>query len=71
MVPLGNLTPVVNRAWVPGHRPFEVLPRRCPMKKLLLVLLAAAGAAFAKKKLEESKKEQALWAEATDTVDKA
>ena len=41
------------------------------MKKLLLVLLAAVGAAFAKKKMEEGKNEQALWAEATDTVDKA
>jgi hypothetical protein len=41
------------------------------MKKILFVLLAAAGAAFAKKKLEESRNEQALWAEATDNVDKA
>jgi hypothetical protein len=41
------------------------------MKKILIVLLAAAGAAFAKKKLEESRNEQALWAEATDNVDKA
>ncbi len=41
------------------------------MKKLLLVLLAAAGAAFAKKKMDEGKHEQALWAEATDTVGKA
>jgi hypothetical protein len=41
------------------------------MKKLLLVLLAATGAAFAKKKMDEGKNEQALWAEATDTVDKA
>ena len=41
------------------------------MKKLLLVLLAAAGAAFAKKKMDEGKNEQALWAEATDTVEKA
>ena len=41
------------------------------MKKILLVLLAAAGAAYAKKKMEEGKNEQALWAEATDTVDKA
>ena len=40
------------------------------MKKILLVLLAAAGAAYAKKKMEEGKNEQALWAEATDTVDK-
>ena len=41
------------------------------MKKILIVLLAAAGAAFAKKKLEESRNEQALWAEATDNVDRA
>ena len=41
------------------------------MKKLLLVILAAAGAAFAKKKMDEGKNEQALWAEATDNVDKA
>ena len=41
------------------------------MKKLLLVVLAAAGAVFAKKKMDEGKNEQALWAEATDTVEKA
>ncbi len=41
------------------------------MKKILLVLLAAAGAAFANKKLNESKNEQALWAQATDNVDKS
>jgi hypothetical protein len=41
------------------------------MKKILLLALAAAGVVFAKRKLEESKAEQALWAEATDTVDKA
>ncbi|MDP8932370.1 MAG: DLW-39 family protein [Actinomycetota bacterium] len=41
------------------------------MKKILLLALAAAGAVIAKKKLEESKAEQALWAEATDNVDKA
>ena len=41
------------------------------MKKLLLVVLAAAGAAAAKKKMDEGKNEQALWAEATDNVDKA
>ena len=41
------------------------------MKKLLLVALAAAGAVFAKRKMDEGKNEQALWAEATDTVDKA
>ena len=41
------------------------------MKKLLLVALAAVGAVLAKKKLDESRSEQALWAEATDSVDKA
>ena len=40
------------------------------MKKILLILAAAAGAAFAKKKMDESKHEQALWAEATDPVQK-
>ena len=38
------------------------------MKKLVLVVLAAAGAAIAKKKMDEGKAEQALWAEATDSV---
>jgi hypothetical protein len=41
------------------------------MKKMLLVLLAAIGAAVAKKKIDEGKKEQALWAEATDPVEKS
>ncbi|CAM3498500.1 DLW-39 family protein [Nocardioides dubius] len=41
------------------------------MKKLLLIALAAAGAVFAKKKLDESKQEQALWAAATDNVNKS
>ena len=41
------------------------------MKKILFVLLAAAGVVLAKKKMDESKAEQALWAEATDNVDKA
>ena len=41
------------------------------MKKVLLVFLAAASAAFARKKMEESRNEQALWAEATDHVEKA
>ena len=38
------------------------------MKKVLLLLAAAAGAVFAKKKLDEGRAEQALWAEATDSV---
>jgi len=40
------------------------------MKKVLLVVLAAVGAAFARKKLQEGQREQALWAEATDSVSK-
>jgi hypothetical protein len=38
------------------------------VKKLLLLALGVAGAVFAKKKLDESRAEQALWAEATDSV---
>ncbi len=41
------------------------------MKKLLLIALAAAGAVVAKRKMDEGKNEQALWAEATDTVHKS
>ena len=41
------------------------------MKKLLLLALGAAGAVIAKKKMDEGRAEQALWAEATDNVDKA
>jgi hypothetical protein len=41
------------------------------MKKILLVLIAVGGVVFAKKKIDEGKKEQALWAEATDNVDRA
>jgi hypothetical protein len=41
------------------------------MKKILLVAVAAAGAVFAKRKIEQGKQEQALWREATDTVNKA
>jgi hypothetical protein len=41
------------------------------MKKLLLVALAAAAAALASKKVKDGQHEQALWAEATDHVDKA
>jgi hypothetical protein len=40
------------------------------MKKLLLLALAAGGVLVAKKKLDEGKREQALWAEATDKVDR-
>ncbi|GAA4688094.1 hypothetical protein GCM10023226_27480 [Nocardioides nanhaiensis] len=38
------------------------------MKKILLLALAAGGAVFAKKKMDQGKAEQALWAEATDSV---
>ena len=38
------------------------------MKKILFLLLAAGGAVFAKKKIDDGKAEQALWAEATDSV---
>ena len=41
------------------------------MKKILLILLAAVAAAFAKKKMDQGKSEQALWAEATDHVNKS
>ncbi|MDI6910178.1 DLW-39 family protein [Nocardioides sp.] len=41
------------------------------MKKILFLLLAAGGAVFVKRKLDESKQEQALWAEATDPVDRS
>lgn len=40
------------------------------MKKLVLIALAAAGILFAKKKFDEGQREQALWAEATDQVDR-
>ena len=38
------------------------------MKKILLVALAAVGAVLARKKLSQGRAEQALWAEATDSV---
>ena len=41
------------------------------MKKMLFVLLAAAGIAYAKKKIDEGRSEQALWAEATDNVERS
>jgi hypothetical protein len=40
------------------------------MKKLLLLAVAAAGAFVAIRKNQEAKHEQALWAEATDSVTK-
>ncbi len=41
------------------------------MKKIVLAVLAVAGAAVAKRKLDQSRTEQALWAEATDPVEKS
>ena len=41
------------------------------MKKLILVALAVAGAVFSNKKMAESRKEQALWASATEDVSKS
>lgn len=41
------------------------------MKKIIVLLLAVAGAVVAKKKIDQGKTEQALWAEATDTVHKS
>jgi len=38
------------------------------VKTVLLVLAAAVGAVIAKKKIDEGRAEQALWAEATDSV---
>ena len=38
------------------------------MKKLLLIALAAVGAVIANKKIKAGQQEQALWAEATDSV---
>ena len=38
------------------------------MKKIVVVVLGAAGAALIRKKVAEGKAEQALWAEATDSV---
>lgn len=40
------------------------------MKKLLLIAAAVVGAIVVRKKMDESKAEQALWAEATDSVDR-
>ena len=40
------------------------------MKKLLMLVAAVAGGVFVKKKLDEGQREQALWAEATDKVDR-
>jgi hypothetical protein len=41
------------------------------VKKLVLLALAAGAAVVARKKVKAGQHEQALWAEATDSVDKA
>lgn len=38
------------------------------MKKIVLIALAAVGAVVANRKLKAGQQEQALWAEATDSV---
>ena len=38
------------------------------MKKLLLIAVGALGAVVAARKTQEARHEQALWAEATDSV---
>jgi len=41
------------------------------MKKIVLLVLLVGAALVAKRKIDEGKKEQALWAEATDSVVRA
>ncbi|GAB3198364.1 hypothetical protein GCM10027062_12360 [Nocardioides hungaricus] len=41
------------------------------MKKILSLLLVVGAVVVVKRKLDEGKKEQALWAEATDPVERA
>ena len=41
------------------------------MKKVVLVLLTAVGVLAVRKKYDDARAEQALWAEATDDVEKA
>jgi hypothetical protein len=51
-----------------GHPP----PRKVTsVKKLVLIALAAVGAVVANRKLKAGQQEQALWAEATDSVTKS
>ena len=61
--------PNLKSSWAYHATPIN--SRGNTMKKLLLILLAVVGGVFAKKKLDQSRSEQALWAEATDNVDKA
>ena len=46
-------------------REVDILPA---VKTVLLVVVAAVGAVIAKRKIDEGRAEQALWAEATDSV---
>ncbi len=41
------------------------------MKKIVLLVLLVGAALVVKRKIDEGKKEQALWAEATDSVTRA
>ena len=41
------------------------------MKKIVLIVLVTAAAVFASRKVKSSKQEQALWAEATDSVSRS
>jgi hypothetical protein len=41
------------------------------MKKIVLIALAAAAAIVASRKVKAGKQEQALWAEATDSVSRS
>ena len=41
------------------------------MKKIVLLVLLVGAALVVKRKIDEGKKEQALWAEATDSVSRA
>ena len=41
------------------------------MKKIVLLVLLVLAALVVKRKIDEGKKEQALWAEATDSVVRA
>ena len=59
----GRSVPPVS--WFAGG--VDVVGRLCP--QLLLILLVVVAAVLAKKKIDQSRSEQALWAEATDTVD--
>lgn len=41
------------------------------MKKLLVLAFAAVAGAFAKRKIDQGAREQALWQQATDPVDRS